>query len=132
MLQSLADVGLGYMQLGQSSVTLSGGELQRIKLAADLAKLRPAVGDARTLYVLDEPTTGLHLGDVRTLIEVLQRLVDQGHTMILVEHHVDVIKSADWLIDMGPERGQGGGEVVALGTPEQVASNPRSITGRYL
>ncbi len=132
MLQSLADVGLGYMQLGQSSVTLSGGELQRIKLAADLAKLRPAVGDARTLYVLDEPTTGLHLGDVRTLIEVLQRLVDQGHTMILVEHHVDVIKSADWLIDMGPEGGQGGGEVVALGTPEQVASNPRSITGRYL
>ena len=133
-LQALADVGLGYLKLGQSSNTLSGGELQRIKLAAYLAKKMTNLeaGDQRTLFVMDEPTTGLHFEDVNQLLSVLQTLVDQGDSLVVVEHNLDVIKCADWVIDLGPEGGQGGGEVVAVGTPEQVAANARSSTGRFL
>ena len=127
-LQTLCDVGLGYVKLGQSSTTLSGGEAQRVKLATELS--RRATG--RTIYILDEPTTGLHADDVKKLLEVLQRLVESGNTVLVIEHNLDVIKCADYLIDLGPEGGAGGGEVVAVGTPEQVAKEPRSYTGHYL
>ena len=128
VLQTLHDVGLGYIRLGQSSNTLSGGEAQRIKLAFELAKR--ATGN--TLYVLDEPTTGLHFHDIAKLLDVLQRLVDVGNSAIIIEHNLDVIKQADWIIDMGPEGGEGGGTVVAQGTPKQVCAEPRSFTGAYL
>jgi excinuclease ABC subunit A len=127
-LQTIADVGLGYIKLGQPATTLSGGEAQRVKLASELA--RRATG--RTLYILDEPTTGLHFADVRRLLGVLERLVDAGNTVVVIEHNLDVIKTADWIIDLGPEGGERGGEVVAVGTPEQVAAVPASHTGRYL
>jgi excinuclease ABC subunit A len=125
---TLARVGLGYVKVGQSATTLSGGEAQRVKLSKELS--RRASG--RTLYILDEPTTGLHFEDVRKLLEVLHELVDQGNTVVVIEHNLDVIKTADWLIDFGPEGGDGGGEVVAAGTPEQVSVQPASWTGRYL
>jgi excinuclease ABC subunit A len=127
-LRTLVDVGLGYVRLGQSAPTLSGGEAQRVKLASELQKR----STGRTLYVLDEPTTGLHFEDIRKLLGVLGRLVDQGNTVIVIEHNLDVIKTADWLIDMGPEGGSGGGEVVVEGTPEEVAAHPGSHTGRFL
>ena len=127
-LQLLQDVGLGYMNLGQSATTLSGGEAQRIKLARELG--RRVRG--KVLYLLDEPTTGLHFDDVVRLMEVLHRLVDHGHTVVVIEHNLDVIKGADWIIDLGPEGGDGGGEVIAAGTPEDVASHPTSWTGRIL
>jgi excinuclease ABC subunit A len=127
-LQTLLDVGVGYLRLGQPANTLSGGEAQRIKLSSELA--RRSTG--RTLYILDEPTTGLHFADVERLLQVLQRLVDAGNTVVVIEHNLDIIKSADWLIDMGPEGGAAGGEVVAEGTPEHVAEDSRSYTGAYL
>ncbi len=127
-LQTLYDVGLGYIKLGQSSTTLSGGEAQRVKLATELC--RKSTG--KTLYVLDEPTTGLHMADVHRLIEILQRLVDTGNSMIIIEHNLDIIKTADYIIDLGPEGGIRGGEIVAVGTPEQVAQNEKSHTGRFL
>ncbi len=126
--QTLVEVGLGYVKLGQSSTTLSGGEAQRVKLATELAR----ISTGRTIYVLDEPTTGLHAADVHKLIEVLQQLVEAGNTVLVIEHNLDVIKTADHIIDLGPEGGDGGGEVVATGTPEEVAQNPRSYTGQYL
>ncbi|HIP43263.1 MAG TPA: excinuclease ABC subunit UvrA, partial [Aquifex aeolicus] len=127
-LQILKDVGLGYIKLGQPAPTLSGGEAQRIKLARELSKK----DTGRTLYLLDEPTTGLHMDDINKLINVLQKLVDRGNTVVVIEHNLDVIKSADWIIDLGPEGGDKGGEVIAIGTPEEVAQNPKSYTGRYL
>jgi excinuclease ABC subunit A len=127
-LQALIDVGLGYIRLGQPATTLSGGEAQRIKLATELG--RRATG--RTLYILDEPTTGLHFADIERLLQVLQRLVDSGNTVIVIEHNLDVIKSADWIIDMGPEGGDAGGYIVAAGTPEQVAQVEASYTGAFL
>ena len=127
-LQTLVDVGLGYIRLGQPAPTLSGGEAQRVKLASELS--RRSTG--HTLYVLDEPTTGLHFDDVRKLLDVLSRLVDQGNTVIVIEHNLDVIKSADWIIDLGPEGGDKGGSLVAEGTPEEVAANPGSYTGAVL
>ncbi len=127
-LQLLQDVGLGYIKLGQPATTLSGGEAQRIKLARELSK----VATGRTLYILDEPTVGLHYEDVRRLIQVLQRLVDKGNTVLVIEHNLDVIKSADWVIDLGPEGGDAGGELVAEGPPEAVAQSPRSVTGQFL
>ena len=122
------DVGLGYIKLGQSATTLSGGEAQRVKLASELQ--RPATG--KTLFVLDEPTTGLHSEDVRKLIAVLNRIVDNGDTVIVIEHNLDVIKSSDTIIDLGPEGGEYGGEVVVIGTPEEVADHITSHTGKYL
>jgi excinuclease ABC subunit A len=128
MLHSLEQVGLGYVKLGQSGAALSGGEAQRVKLAAELAKK----STGRTLYLLDEPTTGLHFADIQTLLVVLFRLRDAGNTLIVIEHNLDVIKCADWVIDLGPGGGSEGGELVATGTPEQVAANERSATGRFL
>jgi len=127
-LQTVSDVGLGYIKLGQAATTLSGGEAQRVKLAAELSKR----DTGRTVYILDEPTTGLHFADVQKLLEVLNRLVSLGNTIIIIEHNMDVIKNSDWIIDLGPEGGDGGGTVVAHGTPEQVAQNPKSYTGQYL
>jgi len=127
-LKTLVDVGLGYIQLGQSATTLSGGEAQRIKLATELSR-RPT---GRTLYILDEPTTGLHIDDVNRLLKVLHALVDTGNSMVVIEHNLDVIKSADYIIDMGPEGGEGGGEVIALGTPKEIAKNTKSYTGQFL
>jgi len=127
-LQTLVDVGLGYLQLGQSSTTVSGGEAQRIKLARELSRRQTG----RTLYILDEPTTGLHFDDVKKLLHVLNRLVDLGNTVLIIEHHLDVIKQADWIIDLGPEGGAAGGRIVAQGTPEQVARTKKSYTGQAL
>jgi excinuclease ABC subunit A len=127
-LQTLSDVGLGYIHLGQSATTLSGGEAQRVKLATELSRR----DTGRTLYMLDEPTTGLHFEDVRLLLHVLHRLVDRGNTVVVIEHNLEVIKTADWIIDLGPEGGGGGGAIVAEGTPEAVAANPVSHTGRFL
>jgi excinuclease ABC subunit A len=127
-LQTLLDVGLSYLKLGQAATTLSGGEAQRVKLALELSKR----DTGRTLYILDEPTTGLHFADTDLLLKVLHQLRDAGNTIVVIEHNLDVIKTADWVIDMGPEGGAGGGTVVAAGTPEQVAANPASHTGHYL
>ena len=126
--QTLVEVGLGYVKLGQSSTTLSGGEAQRVKLATELA--RSSTG--KTIYILDEPTTGLHAADVHKLIDVLQQLVDAGNTVLVIEHNLDVIKTADHIIDLGPEGGDMGGHIVAQGTPEEVAKVPGSYTGQYL
>jgi excinuclease ABC subunit A len=127
-LKTLQEVGLGYLTLGQSSTTISGGEAQRVKLATELSKR----DTGKTLYILDEPTTGLHFEDIRVLLEVLNRLVDKGNTVVVIEHNMDVIKVSDHLIDIGPEGGRNGGMVVAEGTPEEVAANNKSITGKYL
>lgn len=127
-LRCLCDVGLGYIKIGQSSTTLSGGEAQRVKLATELS--RRATG--RTLYILDEPTTGLHSADVEKLIAILQALTDGGNTVVVIEHNLDLIKCADYIIDMGPEGGDGGGTVIATGTPEEVAEIAASYTGQYL
>ena len=127
-LHTLLDVGLSYIRLGQAATTLSGGEAQRVKLALELSKR----DTGRTLYILDEPTTGLHFADIDLLLRVLHQLRDAGNTIVVIEHNLDVIKTADWLIDMGPEGGAGGGQVVGVGTPEDIAANPQSHTGRYL
>jgi excinuclease ABC subunit A len=127
-METLKRVGLSYVKVGQSATTLSGGEAQRVKLSKELS--RRATG--KTLYILDEPTTGLHFEDVKKLLEVLHELADQGNTMVVIEHNLDVVKTADWIVDFGPEGGDGGGEIVAQGSPEQVAANPKSWTGRYL
>ena len=127
-IKTLYDVGLGYVKLGQSATTLSGGEAQRVKLATELS--RHSTG--KTAYILDEPTTGLHTADVHRLIDVLQKFVDNGNTVIVIEHNLDVIKTADHIIDLGPEGGNGGGEIVVTGTPEEVAECERSYTGKYL
>ena len=127
-IQTLYDVGLSYVKLGQPSTELSGGEAQRIKLATELSKR----STGKTIYLLDEPTTGLHFADVHKLIEILHRLSENGNTVVVIEHNLDVIKTADYLIDMGPEGGDGGGTVIAKGTPEEVAQNPVSYTGKYV
>ncbi|HEY6953164.1 MAG TPA: excinuclease ABC subunit UvrA, partial [Bacteroidota bacterium] len=127
-LQTLYDVGLGYIRLGQQATTLSGGEAQRVKLSTELSK----IGTGKTLYILDEPTTGLHFEDIRMLLTVLNKLVDKGNTVIVIEHNLDVIKTADWIIDLGPEGGDAGGEIIAEGRPEEIANNPNSYTGRFL
>ena len=127
-IQTLMDVGLGYIKLGQPSTTLSGGEAQRVKLATELSKR--ATG--KTLYILDEPTTGLHIADVHRLVDILQRLVDTGNTILVIEHNLDLIKTADHIIDLGPEGGDNGGEVVAEGTPEEVVKCEKSYTGKFL
>ena len=127
-LQTLMDVGLSYVRLGQSATTLSGGEAQRVKLSRELSKR----DTGKTLYILDEPTTGLHFQDIQQLLAVLHRLRDQGNTVVVIEHNLDVIKTADWIIDLGPEGGAGGGEIVATGTPEEVARNRASHTGHFL
>ena len=127
-LRTLYDVGLGYIKIGQPATTLSGGEAQRVKLATELSR-RPT---GKTVYILDEPTTGLHIADVHRLIEVLQKLVDTGNTVIVIEHNLDLIKTADHIIDLGPEGGDKGGTVIAEGTPEQVAETPGSYTGEYI
>ena len=127
-IQTLYDVGLSYIRLGQPSTTLSGGEAQRIKLATELS--RRSTG--RTIYVLDEPTTGLHFEDVNKLVEILRKLSDGGNTVVVIEHNLDVIKTADYIIDMGPDGGDRGGTVVACGTPEEVAKNKKSYTGQYV
>ena len=122
------EVGLGYLRLGQSATTLSGGEAQRIKLSKELSRR----GTGRTVYILDEPSTGLHFDDVNKLVKILQALVDQGNTVIVIEHNLDIIKVADHIIDMGPDGGRGGGQIIARGTPEEVAKVPESYTGQYL
>jgi excinuclease ABC subunit A len=127
-LETLMAVGLGYIELGQNATTLSGGEAQRVKLAKELSKR--ATGS--TLYVLDEPTTGLHFHDIAQLLEVLYKLRDQGNTIVIIEHNLDVIKTVDWIVDLGPEGGAGGGELIAAGTPEAIAAEPRSYTGQAL
>jgi excinuclease ABC subunit A len=127
-MQTLVDVGLGYVRLGQPATTLSGGEAQRVKLSSELAKR----STGHTIYILDEPTTGLHFEDIRKLLTVLSRLVDQGNTVLVIEHNLDVIKTADWIVDLGPEGGSGGGTVVAEGTPEEIAATPTSWTGQFL
>ncbi|MFQ9106553.1 MAG: excinuclease ABC subunit UvrA, partial [Lacticaseibacillus rhamnosus] len=127
-LQTIVDVGLGYVKLGQSATTLSGGEAQRMKLASELQKL----STGKNFYILDEPTTGLHTDDIKRLLEVLERLVDEGNTVLVIEHNLDVVKTADWVIDLGPEGGDGGGQVIATGTPEEVAEVADSYTGQYL
>jgi excinuclease ABC subunit A len=127
-MDTLTRVGLGYIKVGQQATTLSGGEAQRIKLSKELS--RRATG--RTLYILDEPTTGLHFEDVRKLLEVLHELVETGNTVVVIEHNLEVIKTADWVIDLGPEGGDGGGEIVALGTPEDIVKVKRSYTGQFL
>jgi excinuclease ABC subunit A len=127
-LATLNDVGLGYITLGQSAITLSGGEAQRIKLAKELSKR----STGKTLFVLDEPTTGLHFADIELLLTVLERLKNQGNTVVVIEHNLDVIKTADWIIDLGPEGGSGGGKIIATGTPEEVAKVSNSFTGQYL
>jgi excinuclease ABC subunit A len=127
-IQTLYDVGLGYIKLGQSSTTLSGGEAQRVKLATELSKR----STGKTIYILDEPTTGLHTHDVARLIDILSRLTDNGNTVVVIEHNLDVIKVADYVIDLGPEGGDGGGRVIAQGTPEEVAKTKDSATGEFL
>ena len=127
-LKTMVDVGLGYVHLGQSAVTLSGGESQRMKLSAELQRK----GTGNTLYIMDEPTTGLHFEDIKVLLSVIGQLVDQGNTVIIIEHNLDILKSVDWLIDLGPQGGSRGGQVVSCGTPEQVAADPDSVTGAYL
>jgi len=127
-LNTLIDVGLTYVRLGQNATTLSGGEAQRVKLAKELSKR----DTGNTLYILDEPTTGLHFHDIEQLLGVLHRLRDRGNTVVVIEHNLDVIKTADWVIDLGPEGGDGGGEIIATGTPEDVAANKNSFTGEYL
>ena len=127
-IKTIQDVGLGYIKLGQSSTSLSGGESQRIKLATELS--RPSTG--KTLYILDEPTTGLHFEDIRVLLGVLRQLVDKGNSVVIIEHNTDVIRACDWIIDMGPEGGRGGGTIVAEGTIEDIKKNPKSITGRFI
>ncbi|MDX6386778.1 MAG: excinuclease subunit, partial [Gaiellaceae bacterium] len=127
-LQTLHDVGLDYVKLGQPATTLSGGEAQRVKLSSELSK----IATGKTLYILDEPTTGLHFADIEKLLDVLQRLVDSGNTVLVIEHNLDVIKQADWLVDLGPEGGEAGGEIIATGTPEQVADTDESFTGQFL
>jgi len=127
-LETLMHVGLSYIKLGQSATTLSGGEAQRVKLSRELSKR----DTGRTLYILDEPTTGLHFYDIEQLLKVLHRLRDDGNTVVVIEHNLDVIKTADWVIDLGPEGGDRGGEIIALGTPEQIARDKRSHTGRFL
>ncbi|GAI46857.1 unnamed protein product, partial [marine sediment metagenome] len=128
LLRTLNDVGLGYMQLGQASTTLSGGEAQRVKLSAELGK----AATGHTLYILDEPTTGLHFADIHNLLNVLQRLTDMGNTIIVIEHNLDVIKIADYIIDLGPEGGDAGGQVVIAGAPEEIIKNKKSYTAKYL
>jgi excinuclease ABC subunit A len=128
VLQTLMDVGLGYMQLGQSSTTLSGGEAQRVKLSAELGK----AATGHTLYILDEPTTGLHFADIHNLLNVLGRLCDMGNTVVVIEHNLDVIKIADYIIDLGPEGGDAGGQVVVAGAPEEIVENKKSYTAEYL
>ena len=127
-LETLVDVGLSYIKLGQSATTLSGGEAQRVKLSLELSRR----DTGRTLYILDEPTTGLHFHDIKLLLDVLHRLRDAGNTVVVIEHNLEVVKTADWVIDLGPEGGDGGGRIVAEGTPEAVAANADSHTGRYL
>ena len=127
-LQTLMDVGLSYIRLGQSATTLSGGEAQRVKLSRELSKR----DTGQTLYILDEPTTGLHFHDIAQLLDVLHRLRDHGNTVVVIEHNLDVIKTADWIVDLGPEGGSGGGQIIATGTPEQVARDKGSHTGRFL
>lgn len=126
--ETLKSVGLGYIKLGQSALTLSGGEAQRVKLALELSKR--ATG--KTLFILDEPTTGLHFADVKQLMDVIHRLMESGNTVVMIEHNLDVILQADWVIDLGPEGGDRGGSIVAIGTPEEIAANPDSWTGKYL
>ena len=127
-IQTLYDVGLGYIKLGQPSTTLSGGEAQRIKLATELSKR----STGKTLYILDEPTTGLHIDDVHRLVDILQRLVDAGNTVLVIEHNLDLIKTSDYIIDLGPEGGDKGGEIVAVGSPEKICKNEKSYTGEFL
>ena len=127
-LETLHDVGLGYIRLGQQATTLSGGEAQRVKLSTELSK----IGTGKTLYILDEPTTGLHFEDISMLLSVLNKLVDKGNTVLVIEHNMDVIKTADWIIDLGPEGGDEGGYIVAEGTPEKLVQNEDSYTGKYL
>ena len=127
-LQTLIDVGLSYIRLGQAATTLSGGEAQRVKLAKELSKR----DTGKTLYILDEPTTGLHFHDIQQLLNVLHRLRDHGNTVVVIEHNLDVIKTADWIVDLGPEGGSGGGQIIAQGTPEQVAEQKHSYTGQFL
>jgi excinuclease ABC subunit A len=124
----LNDVGLGYIKLGQSATTLSGGEAQRIKLSSELSKRQTG----KTVYILDEPTTGLHFADIERLLKILRTLSNLGNTVIIIEHNLDVIKNTDWIIDLGPEGGQGGGQIIAEGTPKDIAANPKSHTGKYL
>jgi excinuclease ABC subunit A len=127
-LKTVVDVGLGYLELGQSSTTLSGGESQRLKIARELRK----TSTGNTLYILDEPTTGLHMYDIQFLLKVLQRLVDKGNTVIIIEHNMEIIKSVDYIIDLGPEGGEKGGKIVAKGTPEEIINNRNSYTGQFL